>query len=105
MSRLRRLEAALARAEARPWEVVVFFWVPLIVVGVVFFAELRWGGSLGDFAIFRSASRALLHGASPYAPVDPRTLAKNDAFVYPPVTGYLFAPFAVLPLEAAKVLM
>lgn len=96
---------ARLRAVARPWEVGLFGFAPLIVVAVVFFSELRWGGSLGDFAIFRDASKAILHGHNPYAVADPHSLAKNDKFVYPPITGVLFAPFAVIPLGVARVLM
>lgn len=101
MASFRRLEDALKRG-ARPWELAVFFWLPVIVLGVVGYAELTWGGSLGDFTIFRNAATAVMHGASPYVAPDPARLARNDAFVYPPVTGLAFAPFALLPLEAAR---
>lgn len=92
-----------ARHFPRPSEVAFFGWLPVIVVGVVFFSDLRWGGSLGDFAIFRTAAREVLHGHSPFVAPDPHALVRNDKFVYPPITAFLFAPFAVLPFEAARV--
>ena len=98
------LEARL-QAAAQPWEAVAFGFAPLVLLGIVFFSELRWGRSLGDFTIFRDASRAVLHGRSPYVAVEPHALAQNDKFVYPPVAGLFFAPFALMPLEAARVLM
>ena len=98
------VEARL-QAAARPWEAVCFGFAPLVLLGIVFFSELRWGGSLGDFTIFRDAAHAVIHGQSPFVTVEPRSLAQNDKFVYPPVAGLLFAPFALVPLEAARVLM
>ena len=90
---------------ARPWELAVFGFVPVVLLGIVFFSELRWGRSLGDFTIFRDASRAVLHGHTPYVAAEPQALAQNDKFVYPPIAGLLFAPFAVMPLEVARILM
>jgi Glycosyltransferase family 87 len=89
----------------QPWEVVLFAWLPAIALGVVFFAELAWAHSLGDFSIFRAASNAVLRGHSPYLAVTAHGLAENDKFVYPPVTAVLFAPFAVLPLAAGQIAM
>src|SRR5712692_7873020 len=88
-----------------PGEVALFAFIPAVVLGVVLFAELRWGRSLGDFSILRTASHAVLHGRSPYVPADAQSLAGYDKFVYPPATAILFSPFALLPLEAARVLM
>jgi hypothetical protein len=89
----------------RPWEVVLFAWVPLLVLGVVFFGELVWARSLGDFAIFRDASNAVIRGDSPYLGVTAHSLAQNDKFVYPPLTAVLFVPFAVLPLAIGQLAM
>lgn len=89
----------------QPWEIVLFAWIPLIAVGVVFFGELVWARSLGDFAIFRDAADAVIHGRSPYLAVDAHSLAQNDKFVYPPMTAVLMAPFAVLPLALGQLAM
>jgi hypothetical protein len=93
------------RASARPWELASFFWVPSIVLGYTVWYELHARRALEDFGIFRTAAKAVLHGASPYVAADPQALAHFDKFVYPPSTALLFAPFAVLPLAVSQVLM
>ena len=78
---MRPVSATLRRL-GRPWEIVVFVQVPTIA-----FLWLVWGvyghGGGGDFAIFRRAGRAVLHGHSPYVPPTLKLLAANDRFVYP----------------------
>jgi alpha-1,2-mannosyltransferase len=96
---------ASARTPARPWEVAVFAGLPLVLLVAVFAAELRWGGSLGDWTIFRTASRAVVHGRSPYVAANPASLAHNDKFVYPPLAGLVLAPLALLPAEVGRVLV
>jgi len=93
------------RGFARPWEVAVFFALPLALLSVVFFADLRWSGSLGDWEIFRTAAISVVHGRSPYAAALPASFTHNDAFVYPPVTAFLLAPLALLPLELGRALV
>src|SRR5438046_2023518 len=90
---------------AQPWEIVGFFWIPALVIGFTAWYELHNRATLGDFPIFRAASKAVLHGNSPYVVPSSHTLAKFDTFVYPPAAAYLFSPFAVVPYSAAKVLM
>ena len=90
---------------AQPWEIVGFFWIPTLVIGFTAWYELHNRATLGDFPIFRAASKAVLHGNSPYVVPSSNTLAKFDTFVYPPAAAYLFSPFAVVPYSAAKVLM
>jgi hypothetical protein len=104
VARTGSIEARL-RATARPWEVAAFGFAPILLIGIVFFAELRWGRSLGDFKIFREAASAVIHGRMPYVAIEPHSLAQNDKFVYPPITGLLFAPFALMPLEVARLVM
>jgi alpha-1,2-mannosyltransferase len=93
------------RAFARPWELASFVWVPAIAVAYSFWWELRTNKRLQDFGIFRIASKAVLHGHSPFPPATPHGVAGFDKFVYPPSTAILFAPFAELPLTVAQVLM
>jgi hypothetical protein len=93
------------RSRARPWEVVCFAWVPASVVGFAFWYLLRAPGADGDFPIFRTASKAVLHGRSPYAAVDPNVLAHFDKFVYPPAAAFLVSPLAVVPYDVGKALL
>jgi hypothetical protein len=102
--RVQRLTDRL-RAAAQPWEIACFFWVPTLFACLVGWYELRNDGTLGDMPIFRAASRAVLHGSSPYAAPNAHALAGFDTFVYPPAAAYLFAPLAVVPYTAAKVLI
>jgi hypothetical protein len=90
---------------AQPWEVACFFWIPALVVGFTGWYELHNRATLGDFPIFRAASKAVLHGNSPYVIPSHAALAKFDTFVYPPAAAFLFSPFALVPYTAAKVLM
>jgi hypothetical protein len=59
--------AARMRAMGQPWELAVFFWIPALVFAVVLAADMRFRSSLGDWEIFRHASRTVLHGSSPFA--------------------------------------
>jgi len=94
----RRLDAL-----GRSWSLALFVELPILAVGfVVGSAFLIEFDSLGDFTIFRDAAREVLHGQSPYVAVDAEALAGADKFVYPPVAAFLFVPFTLLPLAAAK---
>jgi alpha-1,2-mannosyltransferase len=90
---------------ARPWELAVFIWVPAIGLAYAFWWELRSSSRLQDFGIFRVAAQAVLDGRSPYPAATPLGVAHFDKFVYPPVTAFLFAPMAELPLVLAQVAM
>ena len=62
----------------------------------------------GRFALdfrhtFLPAAHAVLHGASPYSALASRALAEGTAFLYPPVSAYLLAPFTLLPPIAAEI--
>src|SRR6266568_3764795 len=93
------------RAFAQPWELGCFIWVPAIALAYAFWYELRARSSLQDFVIFRTASKAVLHGRSPFPAADPLALSHFDKFVYPPSTALLFAPFDALPLKVGQVIM
>src|SRR4051812_23241063 len=86
------------RMFAQPWEIVCFGWVPMVGLGFGLWYALRARGTLGDFPIFRAASKAVLHGHSPYVAADPSALANFDKFVYPPAAAFLLSPLAILPL-------
>jgi hypothetical protein len=81
-------------------EIGVFAQVPAIFVfWLVWFVYGHGGG--GDFAIFRRAGRAVLHGHSPYVHPTLKLLAANDHFVYPTPFALPFIPFAATPEKAA----
>lgn len=93
-SELRRLR--------HPLEIGIFVQVPLI-----FFLWLAWymyghGGGV-DFAIFRVAGWAVLHGHSPYVHPTAKLLSANDHFVYPTPFALPFVPFAVVPQHLGAV--
>jgi len=63
------------------------------------------GGFAIDFrSAFLPASHAVLHGASPYSSDGSRALAEGMAFLYPPLSAYLLAPFTLLPPLAGEIL-
>src|SRR5438309_5201039 len=108
MSLVRRIARPLGerlRGVAQPWEIVCFGWVPAVVLGFGLWYALRAKGTLGDFPIIRAASKAVLHGQSPYVAADPGALANFDKFVYPPVAAFLLSPLAIVPLGIAKILV
>jgi hypothetical protein len=83
-------------------EIGVFAQAPAIAfLWLVWFVYGHGGG--GDFAIFRRAGRAVLHGHTPYVHPTLKLLAANDRFVYPTPFALPFIPFAVAPEKAAAV--
>jgi hypothetical protein len=52
---------------------------------------------------FLPAARAVLHGASPYSAIGSRAVLQGTAFLYPPLSAYLFVPFTLLPQLAAEI--
>jgi glycosyl transferase family 87 len=48
------------------------------------------------------AAQAVLHGHSPFPPATAAALTPRTAFVYPPLTAWLAAPFTVLPPLAVQ---
>jgi hypothetical protein len=50
---------------------------------------------------FLPAAHAVLHGASPYSAIGSRALAQGTAYLYPPLSAYLLAPFTLIPPVAA----
>jgi alpha-1,2-mannosyltransferase len=81
----------------------VFGWAPLLFVGWLAWFVSGHGGA-GDFAIFRRAGDAVLHGRTPYVAPTVRLLAQNDHFVYPQPFAYLFAPLALAPERVGALL-
>jgi alpha-1,2-mannosyltransferase len=72
------------------WPPIAMAWV--LVVG------WRKDAVAFDFThAYLPAARAVLAGLSPYPPATFEALAPKEAFVYPPLTAYLAAPFTLLP--------
>lgn len=93
------------RSFAQPWEVVSFLWVPALALAYACWFEFSAREALEDFGIFRTAALKVVHGHSPYVDPTAAALAHFDKFVYPPIAALVFAPFAALPSEAARVVM
>jgi hypothetical protein len=94
--------STVLRRFRRPLEIGVFVQVPAIsVLWLAWFVYGHGGG--GDFAIFRRAGRAVLHGHSPYVHPTVKLLAANDRFVYPTPFALPFIPFTFSPEKAAAV--
>jgi alpha-1,2-mannosyltransferase len=84
---------------------VSFVWIPAIALAFASWAEVHSRDPLQDFGIFRTAALDVVHGRSPYVHPTTAALGHFDKFVYPPVAALVFAPFAVVPDGAARVLM
>jgi len=88
-------------------EWTVFGLVPAVVAVSYSASFLRRGVGEPDFGAFWLASRAALHGHSPYTPLASLPHAASigfDPFVYPPIVAFLLAPLAALPFVAARLL-
>jgi hypothetical protein len=80
------------------WAVVAPLWV---LVGAAFGKKFAL-----DFRhAFLPAAHAVVHGASPYSVIGSRALAEGTAFLYPPLSAYLLAPFTLLPPLAAELIV
>ena len=79
------------------WAIVAPLWI--LVTSAL-------GGRFGlDFRhTFLTAAHAVLHGASPYSAIGSRALAEGTAYLYPPLSAYLLAPFTLLPPLAAEMI-
>jgi hypothetical protein len=54
---------------------------------------------------YYAAAEAVLHGETPYWPVDDRGLMSGEGYVYPPLTALVTVPFTLLPEMAAGLLV
>jgi alpha-1,2-mannosyltransferase len=76
--------------------------VSLVLVGWLAWGATKHGFWFYDFTIFRNAGRAVLHGTSPYVAPTAALLSQNNKFVYPTPYAFPFAPFALIPPLAGK---
>ena len=92
------VRALLRSPFARALEVWLFAVVPLFVAVETTQGSIRTNKIAFDFdRAYYQAGRLLLHGASPYGPNTREALSSQTAFVYPPISAYLTAPFALIP--------
>lgn len=76
---------------------------PLVAVGWVLVVGLRRHAVAYDFMhAYLPAARAVLAGHSPYPAATVTAFTSRTAFIYPPLTAYLAAPFTVLPPLVAE---
>lgn len=80
------------------------FWAVAAPVWVIVGAAFQHRFALDFHHAFLPATHAVLHGASPYSAIGSRALAQGTAFLYPPLTAYLLAPFTLLPVLPGEIL-
>jgi hypothetical protein len=78
-------------------------WAVLAPLWILIGAGLHHNLALDFHGAFLPAARAVLHGQSPYSSIGSRALSEGKAFLYPPLSAYLVAPFTLLPPLAAEV--
>jgi hypothetical protein len=96
----------LADAAGRILPLVAFLLAPLALAGAFLWMVISDGLLGGDYRyVFWQAGQDVLHGRTPYPPLDPSLLAHRAAFVYPPIVAIALTPFSLLPVWVATVLM
>ena len=76
----------------------------LVPIWILVLAERGHSLALDFRGAFLPGARAVIHGASPYHAVGSKAVTEGIAFLYPPLTAYVLAPFTLLPPAAAGVL-
>jgi hypothetical protein len=75
----------------------LLIWPPL-ALATLFFVDVRRHAVAFDFRhAYLPAAHAVLAGHSPYPPATIAAFFPRTAFIYPPLTAYLAAPFTVAP--------
>jgi hypothetical protein len=95
--------AALVRRFRSPLQVFAFLEVPIALAVALGWHVYGHGGGY-DFAIFRRAGQAVLHGHTPFVQPTFELIAANNRWVYPTPFAIPFVPFALVPEELAAVL-
>jgi hypothetical protein len=78
-------------------------WAIVAPIWVLLGAALHHRFALDFHYSYLPAAHAVLHGLSPYSGADSAAALSHEAFLYPPLTAYLLAPFTVLPPVVAEV--
>jgi alpha-1,2-mannosyltransferase len=83
----------------------LLIWPPLAIAWL-FVIDLHKHAVAFDFHhAYLPAARAVLAGDSPYPPATIAAFFPRTAFIYPPLTAWLAAPFTVLPPLAADIVV
>jgi hypothetical protein len=90
--------------ESKPLAVVLFLYLPVILIAWLAYLSAKAVRVGFDFAIFRIAGHAVLHGQTPYVAPKAALLAQNTHYVYPQPFAYLFVPFAAIGEPAGAVI-
>lgn len=80
-------------------------WAPLTVAWVLIVGFRQHALAFDFHEAYLPAGREVLDGASPYPAVSEAALAPKTAFVYPPLTAFLAAPFTIFPSLVADLLV
>jgi len=80
-------------------------WAPLTVVWVLIVGFREHALAFDFHQAYLPAAHAVLGGDSPYPPATVAALSPKTAFVYPPLSAFLAAPFVVFPPLAADILV
>jgi alpha-1,2-mannosyltransferase len=95
----------VARVEADPLRHALTHGLALLAVAVpiwVLVLAARAHSIAVDFrGAFLPAAHAVVQGGSPYSAVGSKAVTEGMAFLYPPLTAYLLAPFTLLPPAVA----
>jgi Glycosyltransferase family 87 len=101
-------EHLAARVEADPLRHALAHGLAILAVAVpiwVLVLAARAHSIAVDFrGAFLPGAHAVLHGVSPYGEAGSKAVAEGIAFLYPPLTAYLLAPFTLLPSGVSGVL-
>jgi Glycosyltransferase family 87 len=77
-------------------------WAIVAPVWVLLGAALDHQFALDFHHAYMPAAREVLRGVSRYVGLHSAAALSHEAFLYPPLTGYLLAPFTLLPPLAAE---
>jgi hypothetical protein len=97
----RLTQVAAARRRPSPLELGLFIEAPLIGLGWFLWNASRRHSLAVDLSYsFLPATRAVIHGLSPY-PTGHGAVLHGTAYLYPPLVAYLTAPLLLLPTAVA----
>lgn len=79
-------------------------WPPLFVAFMIAVSLQKGSLALDLTQAYIPAAHKILHGISPFPPLTVKAIEPKNAFIYPPLTAWLVAPFTLLPVSVAEAL-